>query len=244
MLRIQSKMAAMGEMLANIAHQWKQPLNTISICSSNIQIEQELGNIEDKNDTHENMVDNIMNSVSYMNTTITDFQNYLKPNKLESCFYLKDTFNKVEKLISSQCISNNVQIIFDIEEISLCSYQNELIQVLINLLKNSLDEFEQKTLEKKIIKVKAINENKEIKIFIHDNAGGIPKEIKSKIFEPFFTTKKEFGTGIGLHMSKQIIESHLNGTIDINNKEIELENKTYLGAEVSIIIKSSTENNS
>ncbi|RXK02179.1 hypothetical protein CRV02_04850 [Arcobacter sp. CECT 8989] len=244
MLRMQSKMAAMGEMLANIAHQWKQPLNTISICSTNIQLEQEMGNIDDKNNTLNSMVDNILNSVSYMSTTITDFQNYLKPNKLESCFYLKDTFSKVEKLTSSQCINYQVQANYDIDDINLCSYQNELIQVLINILKNSIDEFEKKDIKNKTINIKAIKENEDIIITVHDNAGGIPENIKDKVFEPFFTTKKEFGTGIGLHMSKQIIEAHLSGSINVSNEEIKINDHTYLGAKFTIIIRSLSKNTS
>ncbi len=237
-LRIQSKMAAMGEMLANIAHQWKQPLNTISLCASNLQIECAMGNIIDEKHVLSEMTANIMNSVDYMSTTINDFQNYLKPNRLETCFYIKDTFKKVEKLIVSQCKTYDVDLIENIDDSYLCSFQNELIQVLINIEKNAIDEFaSQKELEERIIKIDvSSDQNDLITISIHDNAGGIPEDIISKIFEPYFTTKKEFGTGIGLYMSKQIVENHLNGTISAKNEEIEYNGKKYLGAKFEIKI--------
>lgn len=238
-LLMQSKMAAMGEMLANIAHQWKQPLNTISICSSNIELEHEMGNIIDKKDTLSEMLKNISTSIEYMNTTITDFQNYLKPNKLETCFYLKDTFKKVEKLTSSQCMSFNINVQLNVpDDIHLCSYQNELIQVLINLYKNSIDELKNKSNQEKIISINVHEENDEIVISIEDNAGGIDENIINKIFEPYFSTKKELGTGIGLYMSKQIVESHLYGTIKASNIKLTYNEKRYDGSKFELRLKS------
>ncbi len=238
MLIIQSKMAAMGEMLANIAHQWKQPLNTISICSSNLKVEKEFGTITDKNNIIDEMVGNILNSVNYMSSTITDFQNYLKPNKLESCFFIKDTIDKVEKLIYSQCLVHNIKIIKNIDDSNLCSYQNELIQILINIEKNAIDELANLDQEDKVIKIESKTNGNDITITIHDNAGGIPDSLLNKIFKSYFTTKKEFGTGIGLYMSRQIAENHLNGKLTVSNEEIEVNNKKYMGAKFIIKIPS------
>ena len=237
-LKIQSKMAAMGEMLGNIAHQWKQPLNTISICASNLQLEQEMGNIQDKNNTVTDMIENITNAVQYMSTTITDFQNYLKPNKLESCFFLKDTFEKIEKLTVSQCTSYNIDLINMIDkDLHLCSYQNELIQAIINIKKNAIDELIKKELPNKVIQVHAYEKEKQIYITIHDNAGGIPSEYMDKVFEPYFSTKKEEGNGIGLYMTKQIVENHLLGHIEVCNEEITYKEHTYMGAKFTISLK-------
>lgn len=233
MLRIQSKMAAMGEMLTNIAHQWRQPLNTISICTSNIKLEKEFGNIVDENNTLDSMVENIMNSIDYMYTTLNDFQSYLKPNKLESSFYIKDTLEKIEKLILSQIKTHKIEIIKDIEDFHLSNYQNELIQVLINIKKNAIDELSKQDKER-VIKISTKKNTNNLSITIHDNAGGVPKEYMDKIFEPYFTTKKETGTGIGLHMSKQIVENHLQGKLTACNEEFIYNEKSYYGAKFEI----------
>ena len=236
-MMMQSKMAAMGEMLANIAHQWRQPLNTVSICASSIKLEKEFGNIIDKKDTLNTMVDNIMNSVDYMNTTLNDFQSYLKPNNMESNFYIKDTFEKIQKLMLSQVKTFDVEVIRDIEDFHLCNFQNELIQVLINIKKNAIDEL-QKMEKNRIIKINTRKVNDNIVITIHDNAGGIPEEYMGKIFEPYFTTKKESGTGIGLHMSKQIVENHLHGKISVTNEEFVHNENSYYGAKFIIEVTS------
>jgi len=239
MLVIQSKMAAMGEMLGNIAHQWKQPLNTISICASNLQIQKELGFIKDQDNIVEDMTNNISKSIRYMSDTINDFQNYLKPNKLESCFYLKDTINKVEGLLSALCKTNDIKIIKNLQEdIHLCSFQNELIQVLINIIKNAIDELINLKDTDRIIKIDIYSEDNDEIIVIHDSAGGIPNDIINKVFEPYFTTKKEEGTGIGLYMSKQIVTAHLNGTISVTNEPFIIDNKEYKGAKFVIKLKS------
>ncbi|WP_320035901.1 response regulator [Halarcobacter sp.] len=231
MLVIQSKMAAMGEMLGNIAHQWKQPLNTISICASNLKIQKEMGYIQDKDNVLDDMTENISKSIKYMTDTINDFQNYLKPNKLETCFYLKDTINKVESLVSALCKTNSIQIIKNIKnDVHLCSFQNELIQVLINIIKNSIDELIHLDNDDRIIKIDIYSEDEAQVIIIHDSAGGIPENIIKKVFEPYFTTKKEEGTGIGLYMSKQIVSGHLNGTIEVSNEKFIVDNKEHVGA--------------
>ena len=239
MLIIQSKMAVMGEMLSNIAHQWKQPLNTISLCSSNLKIQKELSHIEDCNNIVDEMTDSIDKSVKYMSDTINDFQNYLKPNRLESCFYLKETINKVQALVLALCKNYNIKLVTNIAQgAHLCSYQNELIQVLINLIKNSIDELIKQEGDK-IIKIDISEVSNDIYLIeIQDSAGGIPKDIIKKVFEQYFTTKKEEGTGIGLYMSKQIVENHLNGKIEVDNREFSYENKKYYGAKFSVLVRS------
>jgi signal transduction histidine kinase len=231
---VQSRMAAMGEMLTNIAHQWKQPLNTISLCASSIQLDLEL-----KPKNYENefpiYIDHIIDSVKYMSTTIEDFQDYLKPNKLETCFYLKETFKKVEKLIDAQCKTNNITIIKNITNTNFCSYQNELIQVILNILKNSIDELIKKEDLDKYIFIDVYNKDKDIIIEIKDNAGGIDPSIINLIFNPYFSTKKEKGTGIGLYMSKQIIEN-LNGKIEVDNSIYFYNNTNYTGAIFTITL--------
>ena len=237
LLIVQSKMASMGEMLTNIAHQWKQPLNTISLCTTSIELEKEIEKLECKDDIFES-IENIKSALNYMDQTIEDFQNYLKPNKLESCFYLKDTIEKVQNLIGVQSNLYSIKFILNIEDIHLCSYQNELLQVLLNIIKNSLDELS-KLKEKKYIFIDVYEENEEIVIKIKDNAKGINEKIISYIFEPYFTTKEDFGgTGVGLYMSKQIIENHLLGSINVKNIEYEYDGTLQKGALFEIKLRS------
>ena len=137
----------------------------------------------------------------------------------------------------SQVKTFDVEVIRDIEDFHLCNFQNELIQVLINIKKNAIDEL-QKMEKNRIIKINTRKVNDNIVITIHDNAGGIPEEYMGKIFEPYFTTKKESGTGIGLHMSKQIVENHLHGKISVTNEEFVHNENSYYGAKFIIEVTS------
>lgn len=237
LIRIQSKMVAMGEMVQNIAHQWKQPLNTISICASSIQMGKELNTLNYEDELDEYM-DNIMNAVEYMNNTINDFQNYLKPNKLETNFHLEETIKKVETLISGQCKAYDISIIKNIKNTDLSSYQNELLQVILNIIKNATDELI-KLDTKKFIFIDIFEENGVAIIKIKDNAGGVLQEDMDSIFEAHITGKEDsHGTGIGLYMSKQIVENSLEGKISVENTTFTYEGNEYKGAEFTIKLKS------
>jgi signal transduction histidine kinase len=236
-LRIQSKMAAMGEMLGNIAHQWKQPLNVISLSASTIQVGKEMKTIDYEKDLDE-YLSNIMNSVDYMNTTINDFQNYLKPNKLESCFYLDDTIKKVENLIVAQCKAHDITVVKNIKNTHLCNYQNELLQVILNIIKNATDELI-KINTKKYIFIDITEKDDVTIIKLKDNAGGILQDDVNSIFQAYVTGKEDSdGTGIGLYMSKQIVENSLEGKIFVSNTEYTYNNEKYKGAEFTIEVKS------
>lgn len=229
-------MAAMGEMLANIAHQWKQPLNTISISASSIQLAKEL-ETDINEEELKDLIENIINSVKYMNETISDFQNYFKPNKLEKCFYLEDTIKKVEKLLLPQCKTHNIELIKYIENVTLCSFENELIQVLINLIKNSVEQLSNIS-EDRFIIINIFSQDENTIIEVKDNGGGIPSTIIDKVFDSYFTTKGDNGTGIGLYLSKEIVEKHLNGHIKVENSNFLYDNKEYCGACFTLTLKS------
>ena len=228
-------MAAMGEMIGHIAHQWRQPLSSISTSATGMKLQKEMDILED--DFLIQGLEQINKSVQYLSTTIDDFRNFYQPNKNKSEFYILDTVDKVINLIHSQFISKGINIIKSGENIKINSYENELIQVIINLLNNARDELIKKdSTSEKLIFINVSKNKKNLLLEVKDNAGGIPLEIKDKIFDAYFSTKKEEeGTGIGLYMSSQIIEN-MDGKIGVSNSEYEYEGQNYTGALFKIFI--------
>lgn len=230
----QSKMAAMGEMIGNIAHQWRQPLSIITTATSGMVLQKQMGVLTDE--FFFEASDRINHSAQYLSETIDDFRNFFIPNKEKSKVNLLEVFKKTLDLISAQFNSKEIKIIKNIETIEFESYENELIQALINILNNSRDELIKKENERFIF-VDAYKNDDYINIVIKDNAGGVIKENLNKIFEPYFTTKyKSQGTGIGLYMTEEIITKHLNETIGVENVEFTYNNKQYFGAQFTIKI--------
>ena len=232
MLAHQSKLAAMGEMLGNISHQWRQPLSTISTIVTGIKAQRDLGI---KDDTLEKeSLEKINKHIQYLSQTIDDFSNFFKPHKEAKEFGLANMINKTVELVDAQLKSKNITLVKDIEDSNVFSLENELIQVLINLFNNARDELVKIDEEKYIFVSSKINDEN-IEISVKDNAGGINEDILDRIFEPYFTTKmKSQGTGIGLFMSEEIIVKHLNGEIFVQNIEFNYNGKDYKGAEFNI----------
>ena len=232
MLAHQSKLAAMGEMLGNISHQWRQPLSTVSTIVTGIKAQRDLG-IKDENLEKESL-EKINKHIQYLSQTIDDFSNFFKPYKEAKEFDLANMINKTAELVEAQLKSKDIILVKDIENSKVFSLENELIQVLINLFNNARDELVKKEHEKYIFISSKINEEN-IEISVKDNAGGIKDDILDRIFEPYFTTKmKSQGTGIGLFMSEEIIVKHLNGEIFVQNIEFNYNDKDYKGAEFTI----------
>lgn len=223
----QSKMAAMGEMIANITHQWRQPLSVISTAVTGLKFEKEMDILKDEN--FYRGMDSIHNSVMHLSKTIDDFRNFFKPNKDKINFNLKDVVEKTLKLLSSQFDINNIYFIKNCENIKIHGAENELVQVLINIINNSKDALKN-TDKKRLIFIDVFKQDNKVILLIKDTAGGINKSIINKVFEPYFTTKKDKGTGIGLYMSKQIIADSLNGEIAVSNETFVHENIQYKGA--------------
>jgi len=229
----QTKMAAMGEMLGNIAHQWRQPLSVISTASSGIKIQHEMNILTDERLIES--LDGITNSAQYLSTTIDDFRDFFRPNKEKVQFNLNTTFTKTLTLISNQFKNQEIELILDIEDIDIIGLENELIQVLINILNNACDELKTKQNQRLLTFVNIYKKEDFVYIKIKDNAGGISQDIINRIFEPYFTTKhKAQGTGIGLYMSEEIISKHMDGEINIKNITYEYENEQYTGAQFTI----------
>ena len=230
----QSKMASMGEMIGNIAHQWRQPLSTILTASTGMLLQKQMNNLEDE--FFFDATKRINASVKHLSKTIDDFRNFYSPHKVKTNFSLKNTFNTTLDLLQAQLTSKDIRIVKDIEDIEMFSYENELIQALINIINNARDELIKKDKNvEKVIFISSIVSAKKVSIIIRDNAGGISADIIERIFEPYFTTKhKAQGTGIGLYMTEEIIVKHLDGKISVKNHDFIYNNKKYIGAEFTI----------
>ena len=229
------KMAAMGEMIGNIAHQWRQPLSIISTSASGIKLEKDFGMLTEEKERE--MLNIILETVSHLSKTIDDFRDFFKPDKEKKLFSLQENIAKALVLLSSKFRNSGITIIENIKDIQILGLENELIQSLMNILINAQDAFDSKELKKKFIFIDIYKEENNAVIKIKDNAGGIDNTVIDKIFEPYFTTKhKSQGTGIGLYMTYEIVKEHLKGTIEVFNKEYEYEGENYKGAEFNIYI--------
>lgn len=218
MMIFQSRHAAMGEMISMIAHQWRQPVSTLSMIANNMVIDIALGEINPKN--LEATADEILSQSVYLSQTIDDFTDFFKPSKTKESFLpsnvLKDALNIIGKSIENNKID---LIIKNHSEHQVRGYPHELMQVYINLLKNAKEAFLTSNDQSKHITIDTYEENDRIITKISDNGRGIKPEIIEKIFSPYFTTKEEFnGTGLGLYMSKIIIENHLMGKIWVESE--------------------------
>jgi len=226
----QSKMAAMGEMLENIAHQWRQPLSVISTITSSIKLRKELKLLELGDDEMKD-VKKIDETVHFLSDTIDDFRGFFKPDKEKKEFNLLECYQNTLQLINSKFKSLEINLVENVIDVEVFSLENELKQVLMNILNNAKDALVQNDIKNKSIFVDIFDEDENIVINIKDNAGGIPEHIMEKIFEPYFTTKREVnGTGIGLYMSMEMVQKHMNGTLSVVNSEFEYESESYKGA--------------
>lgn len=230
----QSKMAAIGTMIGNIAHQWRQPLSLISTAATGMKLKKEFNNLTDK-EFYENL-DYINQSTQYLSKTIDDFRNFFASNKTKKEFKINEAFENSFNLIDVQFKNHDIQVIKDISNSEIYGIQTELVQVIINILNNSRDELiKTNTQEDKIIFIKTYEKNNFLIIEILDNAGGIKEEIIEHVFEPYFTTKDQSqGTGIGLYMSQEIITKHMHGEIKIENENYVYKNKNYTGVKTTI----------
>ncbi|PLY08582.1 MAG: hypothetical protein C0626_12045 [Arcobacter sp.] len=236
LIQYQSKMAAMGEMIGNIAHQWRQPLSVISTASTGIKLKKEMGELSDEDLL--NTMDNINNSTQYLSQTIDDFRNFFNPAQQNfTMVSIEDIIESTFNLVHTQYVSKGISIIKNIEDISFKTSKNGLIQVLINILNNSRDVLAEQNKQKKYIFINSFKKSKDLVIEIYDNGNGIDEKIINRIFEPYFTTKyKSQGTGIGLYMSQEIIEKQLNGKIVVENYSYNYEGEDYMGAKFTIKI--------
>ena len=229
----QSKMAQMGEMLENIAHQWRQPLSVITTSATGVKLQQDFKMLTDEQ--LKSALDSIVKAAEHLSITIDDFRNFYKNDKKKKLFNVKNAVEKSLTLISSKFKNEAIEIELKLDDIEIYGFENELIQVFINILNNAKDELEKKESQCKLIQISTIKKDGQIQILFQDNAGGIKKEFLNHIFESHFTTKEEDGTGIGLYMSKLIIDK-MHGEIKASNETIVYKDETYNGAKFSINI--------
>ena len=226
----QSKMASMGEMISNIAHQWRQPLQAIGITTQKLQVLQwTQGSISDTD--IDEMVTKVSAQLEFLSKTIDDFRSFFRPDKAKGFFHLDRCIKKTLSILDATLTNKGITLECKFEPIELYALENELTQVLINLIKNAIDILVEKNLEYKHIKISTYLQEGYAYISILDNGGGVPEDIEEKIFEPYFTTKHQSqGTGLGLYMSHEIVHKHLNGILSLENVEYEVDTILCKGA--------------
>ncbi|EDZ63402.1 sensor histidine kinase [Sulfurimonas gotlandica GD1] len=213
----QSRLASIGEMIEQIAHQWRQPLNDLGLLNQNLYFKQQLGTLEDDDfiKTH-NSIDS---TIKYMSDTIDDFRNYYKSDKEEETYQLSSAIESILSIVRPTLEHSGIQVTLKLDyEVNVRNVKNELQQVLLIILNNAKDAMIINAIEDKKITIEVTADEKNAYIHIGDNGGGVPEDIKAKIYDPYFTTKfTGQGTGIGLYMSKIIIEKNMHGYLSLKN---------------------------
>jgi len=211
----QSKLASMGEMIALIAHQWRQPLSTINGIVLNIDIDHRKGDLNSENLDH--LLNQIEERTAYLSKTISDFTEFFSQNKRRDTFYIKEIIVKAKQLT----VSENVIIVYkDLKTIQFTGYKSELIQSLLILLNNAIYACQKnmESIESGVINIESSLTNNRLKLTIEDNGGGVDTKDLKTIFNPYFTTKDaQHGTGLGLYILKLIVEDSMNGKVYVNN---------------------------
>lgn len=225
----QSRMAQMGEMLAMIAHQWRQPLGAITATTSDMEIKlfqrrlYDLSSPQGQRDMEQYSIESLykINAlINHLSKTIDDFSNFFKADNAKNSFKLQDLMDKTLNLSNHLFCSKGIEVIkhYDVELNKINNIENEIMQVLLNIIHNAVDIVVDKNIKdgKIVIAIEKNNKGNQI-VSIKDNGGGIPANIIEKIFDPYFSTKDKNGTGLGLYMSKMIIEEHCQGKIEVKN---------------------------
>jgi len=213
----QSRLAQMGEMISMIAHQWRQPLSSLSMLNTSMVLKYSIGTLDQE--FMDKFADNTNTQIQNMSKTIDDFRDFFKPEKKKIEFGINSVIDDTMAIIRPVFAINDIEIIFDIKkDLRILGYPNELGQAILNILNNAKDALVDGEISDKYIKISLTENEEHIALSISDNAGGIPETIISSIFDPYFSTKDEKnGTGLGLYMTKIIIEDHMGGEIKADN---------------------------
>jgi C4-dicarboxylate-specific signal transduction histidine kinase len=213
----QSRQAALGEMIGNIAHQWRQPLNAVGLLVQDLTLSYDYGNFSRA--YLESSSAKIMQLIRHMSQTIDDFRNFFTPDKEKSVFDIGKVVERTLGLIDGSLKDKGIKVELSLEKsLTINGHPNEFSQVVLNIISNAMDAFCGKTCCEPCVSVNLFSEGGKSVLTIADNAGGIAEEIIARIFEPYFTTKDQGkGTGIGLFMAKNIVEKSMNGSLTVRN---------------------------
>ena len=228
------KMAALGEMIANIAHQWRQPLSVISTGVTGMKMQKEYGILNDEE--FDKTCQAINDNAQYLSKTIDHFSDFIKGERNKVEFDLRDNINNFLTLVQGSIKIHNINIVLDLEEnIKINNYPNELLQCLFNIFNNAKDALVEKKIEDKYIFISSKIKKNHVIIKIKDNAHGIANSALPHIFEPYFTTKdKSKGTGLGLNITYNLVTKGMDGSIEAYNVSFTYNKNEYTGAEFSI----------
>jgi signal transduction histidine kinase len=235
-----ARLASMGEMIGNIAHQWRQPLNALTLLIQSFGTKSISGKLDQS--FIDKQVDEGLRLAVSMSDTIEDFRNFFSPSKEKEYFNVSKSIHDTLEMSSFFCKDENIDIrVLGDKDIKIYGYANEFSQVILNFINNARDNFKHREIhEDKKIEIsirEVVDTEPHVEITFADNGGGIEEHIIDRVFEPYFTTKhKATGTGIGLYMSKQIIEAQMNGLVSVRNVQKEFDGKPYMCAEFQIVI--------
>ena len=234
-LDYQSRMSTIGEMVGNISHQWRQPLSTISTVVTELKFMKELDDLSD-----ELLADNIsiiQKNIGQMSQTMDDFRELIIGDQKHQSFDVVELTNQVLNISKAIIVTNFIKVIFNNEEqILLTNLKNALMQAMVNIINNAKDALLDTKEENRIIFIDITQDEKNVIIQIKDTAGGIKSKTLEKVFEVLYTTKEKTGMGIGLYMTKKLINEKMNGEISVSNETITYNDKEYLGASFKILL--------
>lgn len=214
----QTKMAELGTLLGAIAHQWMQPLTLISLIGELLPNDIKNGKLDEA--ALQKHACDIMEQVKFMAQTMSDFRNFHKPSAQKSSFSVLQQTSAILTLLSRQLSQSGIIVLVNGDEELCCmGYPNEFKQVVLNIINNAREAFEERGMENRVIKIEVARQERMIVLSIADNAGGIPQELLESVFEPFVSTKGENGTGIGLSLGKTIIEEKMQGKLSVCNTD-------------------------
>ena len=215
-LQQQSKLASMGEMIGAIAHQWRQPLNALGIQIQGLKYNYKNGEIDEK--FLDEFIHKNKETIKFMSNTIDDFRSFFRVDKTKTDFKILDTLNSVLSMQSAQLQSHDIEVTLEGEEFIYFGLKSEFQQVILNIINNSKDALLEREVQNPHIQITLDKENRTLTIC--DNAGGIDEDVIKRVFEPYFTTKEQGkGTGMGLYMSKMIIEDNMGSILEVFNKD-------------------------
>lgn len=214
---LQSKHAIMGEMISMIAHQWRQPLSTVTLSISNLQIKKLLGG-EVESELTDKTLEEISNQILYLSQTIDDFQTFFNPQRSLEEITTEELLKKIRTFVLPRLKDSKIEFSLEIKEnTTIETYTNEVVQVILNLVNNAIDALLESQQRLGKLLIKAQGENGFVKISVVDNADGISQDVLEKIFDPYFSTKGKNGTGLGLYMSQMIMQKQFGTQIEVQS---------------------------